>query len=46
MELSTIKFELNLLNDTDETKDALKAIFLIDNIVLDDVRRTNKDPIR
>jgi hypothetical protein len=45
-ELSELKFELNLFNDTNDVKDSMLVIFFLDNIILDDTRLINKKPIR
>lgn len=45
-ELNTLKFEFNLKNNTEDTRDNMKVKFLLDNIILDDTRPTNKRPIR
>lgn len=46
MELNTLKFELNLANNTRTEKDSIKVSFLLDNIILDDTRAVKKKAIR
>ncbi len=46
MELSGLKLELFLFNDTESIKNSMKTNFLLDNIILDDTRRKKKKPIR
>lgn len=46
MELNTLKFELNIENETLDTRNSIRTIFLLDNIILDDTRPCNKKPIR
>lgn len=46
MELNTLKFELNIDNETTDTRNIMRTIFLLDNIILDDTRACNKKPIR
>ncbi len=46
MELNTLKFHLNLPNNTPTTRQSLTTSFLLDNLILDDTRASNPKPIR
>ncbi len=46
MELNTLKFQLNLPNNTSTARQAVATSFLLDNLILDDTRASNPKPIR
>lgn len=48
MELRNLQLELNMFDDTEDEKDSVKVLFLLDTILLDDTRqiKENKKPTR